>query len=126
MYEVIESLFWYFYKPEEEYSPTKQTAFKINNPEGDPNTDKMMIIKCTEKESYKSEFLVAPICGVLYKEINDTLITWSGIDPYYQMNSLIWDTKDGAWVLPERNFIKNHHNWRRTVHNGKLQKQEIK
>ena len=36
---------------------------------------------CGNKKTEKTDEVVAPICGWIYKEGNYTLIPWSGIDP---------------------------------------------
>ena len=45
-----------------------------------------------------------PLCGGLYKEEEESLVPWSGIDPDAKMNGFTWYKQDNDWILPEDHY----------------------
>ena len=53
-------------------------------PEGETST--MVVVKWSYKVEGYGDDIYSPLCGGLYKEEEDSLVTWSGIDPDAKMN----------------------------------------
>ena len=46
----------------------------------------MVVIKWSEKVEGSGGNIYSPLCSELYKKEGDSLVPWSGIDPYANMN----------------------------------------
>ena len=50
----------------------------------------MVVVKLSDKVERLGDNTDAPLCGGLYKEEDDYLVTWSGIDPDPNMDFFTW------------------------------------
>ena len=66
------------------------------------------------------ENINSPLCGGLYKEEDDSLVSWSGEDPDAKMNCFTWSKEDNGWIVPEDQYNDEFNNWRGPIHNGKF------
>ena len=46
------------------------------------------------------ENIDSPLCRRLYKGEDDSLVTWSGTDPYAKMNRFTWSKYDNDFIVP--------------------------
>ena len=60
----------------------------------------MVVVKWSDKVEGSGNNIDAPLCGVLYKEEEDSFIPWSGIDTYAKMNSFTLSKEDSDWIVP--------------------------
>ena len=58
----------------------------ISNHAPEEGTYTMVVIKWSENVEGYGENIDSPLCGGLYKEENDSLVTWSVTYPYSKMN----------------------------------------
>ena len=66
------------------------------------------------------------LCGVLYKEAYNSLVPWSGTDPYAKMNCFVWSKENNDWVVPGDQYNEEFKNWRGPIHNGQLRSHTLK
>ena len=45
----------------------------------------------------------SPLCGGLYKEEENSLVTFSGIDTYANMHFFTCSKEDNDWIVPKDN-----------------------
>ena len=64
--------------------------------------------------------LDGPLCGLLYKDDDGSIVTWSVTDPYDKMNCFTWSRKDNYWVVPGYNYNKTFKNLQGPIHNGQF------
>ena len=67
-----------------------------------------------------------PLCGGLYKEEENSLVSWSGTDPYAKMNCFTWYKEENDWIVPEDNYNEEFNNWRGPIHNGQFRSHTLK
>ena len=60
----------------------------------------MVVVKWSEKVEWSGDNIYSPLCGGLYKEEDDTLVNWSGTDPYVKMNCFTWSKDNNDWIFP--------------------------
>ena len=67
---------------------------RISNqaPEGETST--MVVVKLSDKVEGSGDYIYSPLCCVLYKEEEDSLVPWSGTDPDAKMNSFNWPKEE--------------------------------
>ena len=63
---------------------------------------------------------------VIYKEVQDTLIYWSGTYTYTQMNCFRWDVKEKDWVVSKGRLNEIYQNWSSPIHNVQFCGQNLK
>ena len=80
----------------------------------------MVVIKWSEKVEGSGDNIDSPLCGGLYKEEDDYLVTWSGTDPDTKMNIFNWSKDNNDWIVPEDKYNEELKNWRGSIHNGQL------
>ena len=59
---------------------------RISNQAPEGQTSTMLVFKWSDKVEGSGDDIDLPLCGVLYKEEEDSLVPWSGTDPYAKMN----------------------------------------
>ena len=59
----------------------------------------MVVIKWSDATKGPIVKVYGPLCGVLYKEDNGYIITWSGIYPDTKMNYFTWSTNEIYWII---------------------------
>ena len=67
-----------------------------------------------------------PLCGGLYKEEDNYLVTWSVTDPDTKMNCFTWSKEDNDWIFPGDQYNEELKNWQGTIHNGQFRSQTLK
>ena len=98
----------------------------ISNQAPEGVTYTMVIVTWSYKvEGYKDN-IDAPLCGRLYKEEDDSLVTWSGTDPYVNLNCFIWSKEENDWIVLGDEYNEELKNWRRPIQNGQLCMQNLK
>ena len=50
----------------------------------------MVVVKWSEKVEGSGDNIDSPLCGGLYREEYDSLVTWSGTYPDAKMNCFTW------------------------------------
>ena len=86
----------------------------------------MLVIKISENVEGYGDNIDSPLCGGLYKEEDDSLVTWSGTDPYAKMNCFTWSKDNKDWTVPEDKCDEEIKKWRGPIHNGQLRSQTLK
>ena len=74
-------------------------------PEGKIST--MSVFKWSYKVEGSEDNIDAPLCGRLYKEEKNSLVTLSGTDPDAKMNCFTWSRGDNDWIVPGINTMDN-------------------
>ena len=87
---------------------------------------KMVVIKWSDKVEGPGENIYSPLCGLLYKEEEDSLFPWSGTDPDAKMTCFTWSKVNNDWTIPEDQYDEEFKNWRGPIHNGQLRSQTLK
>ena len=60
----------------------------------------MVVVKLSEKVEGYRDNIDSPLCGGLYTEEENSLVTWSGTDPDANMNCFTWSKEDNDWIVP--------------------------
>ena len=60
----------------------------------------MVFGKWSDKVEQFGENIYSPLCGVSYKEEDDSLVPWSGTDPDAKMNCFTWSKDNNDWIVP--------------------------
>ena len=68
----------------------------------------------------------SPLCGGLYKEEENDLVSWSVTDPDDKMNCLTWYKENNDWIFPRDQYNEELNNWRGPIHNGQFCSQTLK
>ena len=68
----------------------------------------------------------SPLCGGLYKEEDDSLVLYSGIDPDAKMNCFTWSKEKNYWIVPGDQYNEEFKNWRGPIHNGQFRSKTLK
>ena len=68
----------------------------------------------------------SPLCGGLYKEEDYSIVPWSGIDPYANMNCFTWSKYHNDWIVPGDQYNEEFKNCRGPTHNVQLRSQKLK
>ena len=71
-----------------EYSSPEGAIISNQAPKGGTST--MVVIKWSEKVEGYGYNIYSPLCCGSYTEEGDSLVTWSGIDPYANTNCFNW------------------------------------
>ena len=104
----IQSVHGFFSKEDNQESiQTEDSApegARISNqaPEGEKST--MVVVKCSDKVEGSGDEIDSPLCGGLYKEEEDSLVPWSGVDPDTKMNCFTWSKVNDDWIVPEDQY----------------------
>ena len=99
---------------------------RISNqaPEGETST--MVIVKWSDKlEGYRYN-IDSTLCGGLYKEEEDSLVSWSGTYTDAKMNCFTWSKEDNAWIVSGDHYNEEFKNWKGPIHNGQFRSQTLK
>ena len=64
----------------------------------------MVVIKWSEKAEVLGDNIYAPLCGILYKEEDGSVVYWSGTDSDSKMNCFTCFKEDNYWVVPEDHY----------------------
>ena len=77
---------------------------RISNqaPEGETST--MLVVKWLDKVEGSGDDIDSPLCGGFYKEEEDSLVPWSGIDPDVKMNCFTCSKENNYWTVPEDQY----------------------
>ena len=86
----------------------------------------MVVVKWSEKVEGSGDNIDSPLCGVLYKEEDEYLVTWSGTDLYSNMNFFTWSEEDNAWIISGDQYSEEFNYWRGPIHNGQFHSQNFK
>ena len=61
----------------------------------------MVVFKWSDKVEGYGDDIDSPLCGGLYNEEEDSLVTWSETDPDAKMNCFTWSKEENYWIVPE-------------------------
>ena len=64
----------------------------------------MGIIKWSEKVEWSGDNIDSRLCGGLYKEEENSLVTWSGTDSDAKMNCFTWSKENNDWIVTEDQY----------------------
>ena len=59
----------------------------------------MVVLKFSDKVEGYIYNIYAPLCRVLYREEENSLVTWSGTDPDVKMNLFDWSKEDNDCIV---------------------------
>ena len=90
----------------------------ISNQDTDGGTSTIVVVKILYKAKGYRDNIYSPLCGGLYKEEDNSLVTWSGTDPDAKMNCFNWSKDDNDWIVPEDQYNKEFNSLRGPIHNG--------
>ena len=107
-----------------EDSAPKGARISNQAPEGETST--MVVFKGSDKVEGSGDNIDSPLCGELYKEEKDSLLSWSGTDPDAKMNSFTWSKDIDDWIVPEDQYDEEFKNWRGPIHNGQFRSHTLK
>ena len=94
------------------------------DPQGETSTT--VVVKWLKMVEGSGDNIDSPLCGGLYKEEDDSLVPWSGTDPYVKINGFTWSKENNYWIVPGDQHNEKYKNWRGPVHNGQLHSQTLK
>ena len=80
----------------------------------------MVVVKWPEKVEGSGDNIYSPLCGGLYKEYDDSLVPWSGTDPYEKRNCFTWSKEENYWIVTVYQYNKDLKNWVVPIHNGQF------
>ena len=86
----------------------------------------MVVIKWSDKVEGSGDDIDSPRCGGLYKEEEDSLVPWSGTDPYAKMNCITSSKEKNDWIVPEDQYDEEFKNWRGPINNGQFRSKTLK
>ena len=107
-----------------EYSAPEVAIISKQAPERGTST--MVVIERSENVEGSGYNIDSPLCVGLYKEEDDSLVTWSGTDPYAKINCFTWSRDKNDWIVPEDKYDEEFKNWRGHIHNGQFHSQNLK
>ena len=99
---------------------------RISNQAQEVETSTMVVVKWSDKVEGSGDDIYSPLCGGLYKEEEDSLVLWSGIDPDSKMNCFTWSKDNNDWILPDDQYDEEFKNWRGPIQNWKFRSQNLK
>ena len=85
----------------------------------------MVIIKWSEKVEGSEYNIYLPLCGGLYKEEDDSLVTWPGTNPDASKNCFTWSKENNDWIILGYQYNEEFKNCRGPIHNGHLRSQNV-
>ena len=86
----------------------------------------MVVVKWLDKVEGSGDKKYTPLCGSLYKEEDDYLVSWSGTDPFANTNSFVCSKENNDWVVPEDHYNEEFKKWQVTIHNDQFRSQTLK
>ena len=86
----------------------KGAIIRNQYPEGGTST--MLVVKCSDKVEGYGDNIYSPLCGGLYKEEGNSLVPWSGTDPYAKINCFNWSKEENDWIVPEDQYNEEFKN----------------
>ena len=78
----------------------------IRDQASEGETSTMVVVKWSDKVEGSGDNIYSPLCGGLYKEEEDSLFPWSGIDPDAKMNCFTWSKMNSDWIVLEDQYDK--------------------
>ena len=70
------------------------------NQDPEERTSTMVVIKLSEKVEGYGDNIYLTLCGVLYKEDDNSLFPLSGTYPYTKMNFSNCSKENNDWIIP--------------------------
>ena len=86
----------------------------------------MVVIKLSDAIKGRRVKVDGPKCGGLYKEDNESIITWSGTDPGAKMNSFTWSTEENDWIFLGNQYNEEFNNQKGHINNVQFYQQNLK
>ena len=86
----------------------------------------MVVVKCSDKVEGSRENIDATLYVVLYKREDNSLVTWSEIDPDANMNFFTCYKEDSDCIVPQDQYNEEFENWRGPINNGQFRLQTLK
>ena len=59
----------------------------------------MVVVKWSDKVEGCGDNIYSSLCGVLYKEEDDSLVPWSGTDLDAMINCFTWSKDKNDWIV---------------------------
>ena len=72
----------------------------ISNQAIEGETSTMVVVKWSDKVEGSGDNIDSPLCGGLYKEEEDYLVTWSGTHINVKMNCFTWSKENNYCIVP--------------------------
>ena len=85
----------------------------------------MIVINWSENVEGSGDNIDSPLCGGLYKEEDDSLVSWSGTDPDAKTNCFTWYKYNNDWIVPGDQYDEEFNNWRGPTHNSQFNSQTL-
>ena len=73
----------------------------IRNQATEVEISAMLVVKWLYKVGVSRDTIDAPLCGILYKEEEYSLVPWSGTYPDAKMNCFNWFKEYSYWIFLE-------------------------
>ena len=86
----------------------------------------MVVVKWSEKVEGSGGNIDSPLCGGLYKEEDNYLVTLSVTDPDSKTNCFTWSKDNNDWIVPGDQYNEEFKNWRGPINNGRFRSQTLK
>ena len=86
----------------------------------------MVIVKLSYAIKGPRVKLYGPLCGGLYKEYHGYIVTWSGTEPYSNMNCFTWYKEGNYWIFPWDKYNEEYKNWQIPIHDGQFLSHALK
>ena len=112
----------------------ESTQIEVSAPEGETIRNQypereistILVVKWSDKVEGLRDNKFAPLCGVLYKEEDGSLVTWPGTNPDANMNGLNWFKEENYFIVPRDNYNGEFNDWQVPIHNGRFRLQTLK
>ena len=86
----------------------------------------MTVLNWSEKVEGLRHKTDAPVCGGLYKDEENYIVTWSGTDPNSNMNCFSWSIQYSDCVVPRDQYNESFNNSQGPIHNVNFRSQTLK
>ena len=120
---------FFFEEEKQEYIRIEDSASegaRISNQASEGEIYTMVVIKWSGAIKGPRVKVDGPLCGGLYKEDNESIIPWSGTDPYAKINSFTWSTEENDWVDLGDQYNEDFNNWKGPINNVQFRQQNLK
>ena len=92
-----------------EYLAPEGAILRNQAPEGAISTT--VVIKWSDAIKGPIVKVDVPLCGRLYKEDHEYIVTWLWTDPYVKMNYFTCSKEDSYWIFLGDQYNEEFNNW---------------
>ena len=86
----------------------------------------MVVVKESNVIKGKIVKVYGLLCGGLYKEDHNFIVTWSGIDSDAKINCFTWSKEENDWIAPRDQYNEGFKNWKVPIHNSQSHLHNLK